>query len=104
MPLFAWLATVVWPLFWKIFDVWRDITKSALDFIISNWKLFVKWWFFIFIINLFLTILSFFLYSIYYWWAYVLSQFVTQTTLNIIHMWFLGSVIYFIYKFMYKDN
>lgn len=98
------LIPIIWEVFWQLLDFAKDFAKSALDFFIKNAKLFIKWWLFIFIINLFLTILSFFLYTIYYWWAYVLSQFVTQTTLNIIHMWFLGSVIYFIYKFMYKDN
>lgn len=104
MPFFAWIASFLWPLIWKIFDVSRDVTKSLFDFITRNWKLFIKWWIFLVIINLFFTLLSFFVYSIYYWWAYVLSHFVTMATLNILHMAFLWSVIYFIYKFMYKDN
>lgn len=104
MPFFVWLAAAVWPILSKFLDVGRDVTKTLFNFITSNWKLFIKWWIFLAVINLFLTLLSFFVYSIYYWWAYIISHFVTLTTLNIIHMAFLWSVIYFIYKFMYKDN
>lgn len=104
MPLITWLVSIAWSFASKIFDVWKDLSKSLFNFITTNWKLFVKWGIFLTIINLFLTLLSFFVYSVYYWWAYVISHFVTLTTLNIMHMAFLWSVIYFIYKFMYKDN
>lgn len=93
---------------WLDFLTWAqaqiiDKAKILFDFLSTHFKTIVKWWFYVNIIVLSFSILSFLIYSFYYWWAYVLSHFVTQTTLNILHSWFLSLVIFFIYKFLYKE-
>lgn len=93
----------IWVIFWKTVDVLKDISKWLLDFFKDYGRQIVKWWFFLLIINLLLSIAWFTLYHLYYWSIYIVSQYVNIYTLNIIHISTLWLLLYFIYNFMYKD-
>lgn len=107
MPWFAVILWWIWSIIQVIFKKFTDFTvylsKQSFEFLKNNWRYIVKILLFFSVIKFTISIISYVIYNIYYWWTYVLSNFITMFSINIISVSFLWIVIFFIYNFLYKD-
>lgn len=102
--LLIFVTTVLIPAIYGFFKGTTQIFNITIDFIKTAWPLLLRWGLFIAIINFSLLVIQFWLYHMYFWWAYVLSYFVTTFTLNIIYWSITWYLLYVIYNFLYwKD-
>lgn len=99
MPL---LASII-PFLKGLFTWIKDYLIITTQILIKILPKIIKWGTLLLIFNLCLTIFSFTLYSLYYWWVYILSHFVSIRTINILHSTLFWYIIYQIYQKIYSS-